>query len=386
MSRLDARRLLWVAPLALGLVLGTACARREPPKKEAKSKSVKVAHAAELAAPSASAVTAKEPAAALESAGLSASAAPPAEEPPDVEPTTIEEQRTALLQGMQRALKLDGEALARVRTILSGSPVLGQGNPPVTVHPMTRAECRKRRSEHPDLPAGDPRCAAPNMVALYDPVAGETPDQAKVCIDQYEFPNIACEYPVVHVRALEATQLCNAIGKRICDAHEWEGACAGALHAPETEYAFGKPREQMRAVHNQLRTITWSYGPTKDHGKCATNSSKSKGCEASEYSKCGSNTYPTGAFPECRSPLGAFDLHGNAAEHMNLPRVPEELASRAGLGMTEMKGSWFIFSKYEAHIDDCRWRAPSWHESRIDDVRSHSNYHLGFRCCRDLRP
>ena len=26
-----------------------------------------------------------------------------------------------------------------------------------------------------------------------------------------------------------------------------------------------------------------------------------------------------------------------------------------------MKGSWFIFAGYEAHEDDCRWRAPAWH-------------------------
>jgi hypothetical protein len=49
-----------------------------------------------------------------------------------------------------------------------------------------------------------------------------------------------------------------------------------------------------------------------------------------------------------------------------------------------MKGSWFIFSGYEAHPDDCRWRAPDWHGTRLMDVRSHANYHLGFRCCKSV--
>jgi hypothetical protein len=49
-----------------------------------------------------------------------------------------------------------------------------------------------------------------------------------------------------------------------------------------------------------------------------------------------------------------------------------------------MKGSWFIFGSYEAHPDDCRWRAPDWHGSRMSDPASHSNYHLGFRCCKTL--
>jgi len=65
------------------------------------------------------------------------------------------------------------------------------------------------------------------MVPIYDPGAGETASTAKVCIDQFEFPDIPCEYPVVHVRANEAAEICAAVGKRLCDAHEWEGACAG---------------------------------------------------------------------------------------------------------------------------------------------------------------
>jgi formylglycine-generating enzyme required for sulfatase activity len=79
-----------------------------------------------------------------------------------------------------------------------------------------------------------------------------------------------------------------------------------------------------------------------------------------------------------------YDQHGNAAEHMNLPMKPEELGSRGGVGETEMKGSWFIFNQAPAHPDDCRFRAPGWHASRVDDPNSHRNYHLGFRCCRDV--
>jgi formylglycine-generating enzyme len=69
---------------------------------------------------------------------------------------------------------------------------------------------------------------------------------------------------------------------------------------------------------------------------------------------------------------------------MNLPLSPSELARDRAYGWTEMKGSWFIFASYEAHEDDCRWRAPDWHPSRVMDTASHSNYHVGFRCCKDL--
>jgi hypothetical protein len=54
---------------------------------------------------------------------------------------------------------------------------------------------------------------------------------------------------------------------------------------------------------------------------------------------------------------------------------------RGGEGVPEMKGSWFTFSIKEAHLDDCRWRAPSWHDN---EGMNHANYHLGFRCCKDI--
>jgi hypothetical protein len=71
---------------------------------------------------------------------------------------------------------------------------------------------------------------------------------------------------------------------------------------------------------------------------------------------------------------------------MNLPLQPDQMAS-AGitkLGVTEMKGSWFIFDRYRAHQDWCRWRAPFWHGTKVMASNSHSNYHLGFRCCKTV--
>ena len=139
----------------------------------------------------------------------------------------------------------------------------------------------------------------------------------------------------------------------------------------------------MQGLHNNNRTIVWAYGKDKDHAKCATGSRRSKKCTASGWKICGSNTYPAGSFPECRSSFGVYDQHGNAAEHMALPMKPEQLGARGGFGVPEMKGSWFIFGTYEAHLDDCRWRCPSWHDN---EGKNHSNYHLGFRCCKDVAP
>jgi formylglycine-generating enzyme required for sulfatase activity len=141
----------------------------------------------------------------------------------------------------------------------------------------------------------------------------------------------------------------------------------------------------MAYSHNGSREKVWAYGREKNHAVCATHSKKSSKC-GEGYRRCGSNSYPAGAFPLCRSEFGVYDQHGNVAEHMNLPLAPEQLTSRGGSGETEMKGSWFIFTRMEAHEDDCRWRAPAWHATPVAAPRSHRNYHLGFRCCKDVRP
>jgi len=262
---------------------------------------------------------------------------------------------------------------------------MSQGNPKLSKHPMKRSECRRIRKEAGLAAVKHAQCGAWNMVPLFDPTAGESERDARACIDQYEFPDIPCEYPVVFARANQAAELCRAVGKRICDAHEWEGACAGALKRPEVEYVWGPERIETSYKHNKTREIVWAYGPKKDHSKCATGSRKTPHCGGG-YTDCGSNTYPAGAFPQCVSKLGVYDQHGNAAEHMNLPLKPEELASTGNYGSTEMKGSWFIFLSYEAHEDDCRWRAFDWHGTRLMDPESHRNYHLGFRCCKDVTP
>jgi formylglycine-generating enzyme len=258
----------------------------------------------------------------------SASPLPPLPPLVDELPDTIEAQREIMFKNMQAQLGLSDEALEKTRAIFAESRWMGQGNPKITKHPMTRAECLEVRSKHP-FRAGDARCAAPNMATVFDPGAGQTREDAKLCIDQYEYPNVACEYPVTWVKSDQAQRLCQAQGKRLCDAHEWEGACAGALHTPEQDYTFGERRLQQEYLHNKDRELVWAYGKTKNHALCATGSRKSPKCYTPSWELCGSNTYPMGAFPECVSAFGVYDQHGNAAEHMNLPLVAEELGSRA---------------------------------------------------------
>lgn len=307
---------------------------------------------------------------------------------------TLEENNEALFQEMEAVHGLTADEMSAVRAIFAASGVMSQGNPSVTKHPMTRGECMARIPGGPESYANAENeriCGDKYMAPLYDP-ATEQPEDATACIDRFEFPNIPCTYPVIWTKAAEAAQVCAAVGKRLCDAHEWEGACAGAV--TEADYRFDLAAgvgaktavARMRSAHNRKHgpERSWSYGPAFQRGICAQASRKSPGCNGGSFRDCGSNTYPTGAFPNCQSALGVFDTNGNAAEHMNLPLAPDQMASRGSetLGVTEMKGSWFIWDSFQAHQDWCRWRAPFWHGDRVKSPRSHANYHLSFRCCK----
>lgn len=299
---------------------------------------------------------------------------------PDHVAETLTDQRRAVISRMIAMGVLDASDEPALRAIFERSRILGQGNPTVVDHPMTRRECMDRRKKAEVREPIEPICGAPFMTPIYDPATHEKED-ATVCIDRYEFPSMPCDYPVTWVTTKEAIEICGVMGKRLCDAHEWEGACAGKVLPPAQDYDWKGPRDSQSARHNVDREIVWAYGAKKDHAKCPTNSHRSKSCATSGWRGCGSNTYPAGAFPECRSALGVYDQHGNAAEHMLLPLEESDLGAKGGTGVAEMKGSWFIFNHYEAHKDDCRWRAPSWHD---DEGLRHANYHLGFRCCKDV--
>jgi len=305
--------------------------------------------------------------------------------------TALQNQNEVLFGQLQKVHDLTAAQMEKIRAIFARSGYIGQGNPAIARHPMTVEACEARAPNGGKGYANrqfERICGGKYMAPLYDPKTQSASD-ASACIDQFEFPDIPCTYPVVWVRAVEAEQICEAMGKRLCDAHEWEGACAGELAPPDYRFGIGSGSVSAAATaHNQVYAATksWAYGPAYQKGVCAAASQKSASCNGGGWNSCGSNTYPTGAFPDCHSALGVYDQHGNAAEHMNLPLEPDQMTSTGSkkLGVTEMKGSWFIFDNYYAHQDWCRWRAPFWHGTRVMSPDSHSNYHLGFRCCKSL--
>ena len=284
-------------------------------------------------------------------------------------------------------------------------------------HPVTREQCRRKILEAGLIQPSkeyEKKCNAKWMAPV--PNADGT---TTVCVDQFEFPNIPCEYPLVWVPSYKANQICQSMGKRLCNAHEWEGACAGKIE-PVSVYRFDIANEhaRRRAVNGKREKI-WAFqfqpelaDRTDTRVLCGVYSAKdkdvlpkaranikasniagiSKGCvpHRSAYKTCGTNSWPSGYKYQCRSRQNVYDMHGNLAEVVNLPTHKGNIAQNKVTGFTERKGSFFVDrSKIkkrgaQKYPDDCRVRQPYEHKKQVQLDTKHSFYQEGFRCCKDI--
>jgi len=256
-----------------------------------------------------------------------------------------------------------------------------QGNKALARHVIGHARCEEGlRGATLQTPAQRAQChGKANMVPVY---RGGDAGAASACIDVFEYPNEACELPFVWGTPLEAEQLCRAEGKRLCSQSEWTLACAGDPGgAPDRAYAYGDTLDLTVCNTNKPH----AFGPDGETWLCSARTAETA------WSTCATETEPSGAFPACRSRFGVYDLHGNVAEMMT--RVAGTGADRQVL--TQLKGSAFFYvdvsrqpsetqkpGHRETYPDHCQYD-PRWH---VEDLKSatHSNYHLGFRCCLGL--
>lgn len=273
-------------------------------------------------------------------------------EPEPPEPQTTEVEELLKIIPIERR---DEESLTVARRWLgAGSNHTSQGNPSIAEHPVSRAQCRAGlRGVILQTPLQRTICGGPWEV----PIHTGDPSRATACIDVFEYPNRPCVLPFVYSHAIMARRLCALAGKRLCTQEEWNTAC-------EADPAGGPPRK-------------YAYGDTLDLKVCHTGRPKSVKCDVDNalWKSCPTETVPAGSFPQCRSRLGVFDQHGNVAEAMT--RLEK------GVNYVQLKGSAFFYDG-EMYADHCRYD-PRWHVDPVEESW-HTNYHLGFRCCRSIVP
>ena len=109
-----------------------------------------------------------------------------------VEQTGLQKQNEILFQQLQQVFHLTDLQMTNIRGIFARSGYMGQGNPAITVHPLTPAQCQAKLGqalaayENPEF---EKICGAKYMAPLYD-AKTQKPSDAKACIDQFEFPDI----------------------------------------------------------------------------------------------------------------------------------------------------------------------------------------------------
>ena len=270
----------------------------------------------------------------------------------------------------ERAKVVQADGFLRAMFDPSGPAHANQGNKAIAQHTISKEQCLAGLKDVViQTPEQREKCGSENMVPVW--VKGK---EAWFCIDVFEFPNKACELPMVWTQPPLAKKVCELQGKRLCSDIEWNIACRGDPNGgDDRRYAYGDKLD-LEICHTNLRHRT----------PCLVKDAQTT------WKTCSTDTEPSGSFPKCRSRFGVFDQHGNVAEVM-MRREGDKV-------FTQLKGSaWFYVelakepnepvpatttNKAGAYPDHCNFD-PRWHVEQLDQAM-HVNYHLGFRCCKSI--
>ncbi len=170
--------------------------------------------------------------------------------------------------------------------------------------------------------------------ARYDGSA-ELPNGPGLWIDRFEYPNQAGAMPLTGVDARAAVLLCQAEGKRLCQAHEWERACGGSEHAAQP------------------------YGDRYIRAACAVELDKPT---------------PSGEHLGCLAENGAQDLVGSVWEWTDTPLDLPALQSSPGQELRELRGGSWYTDPLKATCQPREGYPAAPIDARFPEV--------GFRCCR----
>ncbi len=122
----------------------------------------------------------------------------------------------------------------------------------------------------------------------------------RFCIDRFEYPNRKGQNPMIVVSYNEATALCKAGGKRLCNESEWTYACEGDEARP---YPYGYDRDRDACV------VDRNWKPFTENGLAPRDGKKAR----DELDRLWQGM-PSGSNPRCKSASGVYDLTGNVDE------------------------------------------------------------------------
>ena len=145
-------------------------------------------------------------------------------------------------------------------------------------------------------------------------------------------------------------QACSMAGRRLCESSEWLEACQG----PGRAYPYGETYDpnacnDTRASHPVIDL----YGPTASFSSAEMNDP--------QLNQLPDSLAPSGAYSDCVTPEGVYDLHGN---------LHEWVADPTGV----FRGGFYVDAVING--EGCSYRTTA-HSFDYHD------YSTGFRCCGD---
>ncbi len=174
-----------------------------------------------------------------------------------------------------------------------------------------------------------------------------------VCIDRFEYPNLAGVRPAALTNYRDAVRACSVEGKRLCEADEWTLACEGPEMWP---YPNGLERDPKACTIDRPRRVPNAAALARPSDVSL------------EFERLDQRV-ASGQGAGCASRYGAFDLVGNVAEWVH-DRHGQRGAERSDIGLAG--GGW------EAAVSTCRAIASIAQPTA-------GSYATGFRCCADAK-
>lgn len=165
--------------------------------------------------------------------------------------------------------------------------------------------------------------------------------------------------PQGYISGVEAERACEASGKRLCTAREWEAACRGSAR---TSYPYGEARKK-RTCNDDGRPLHPVAEVTKRLGLPADRMWY-EGMDHPLINQLDDTVRNTGEREQCTNDVGTFDMVGNLHEWIEDPSG----TFRGGFYMDTLKNG-----------EGCNY-ATTAHSKKYHD------YSTGFRCCMDADP
>lgn len=199
-----------------------------------------------------------------------------------------------------------------------------------------------------------------------------------VCIDRFEWPNEKGVKPAVAMTSVvslwdrkrgdrkhNAEDLCQSVGKRLCDMTEWVDACKGKRGA---DYPFGRklPKKRPAAAEAPCNYAQW-FIPRNGNTKIFKRDPK-------ELARMwqGDRSGDRG----CVSASGAEDMMGNVEEWVTCPRFMSRSGKNCVGTPHKDQVCYCLAGRFWSAPVKCRemiaGHAVGWHD-----------YQTGFRCCKN---